>query len=93
MEDRGKNLLPRRAERENGDAYMTPGAQLATKDGRHIGNAFVEIVYVDPYMGAIARIVTDRGNTRTMTESELRRSFHPPQVFHGFSSCNANRTA
>lgn len=53
------------------------GAQLCTKDGRKMGNAIVVGTKTAINMDALV-IITDAGNMLTLTERELRESFHEP---------------
>lgn len=47
---------------------------LATRNGRHIGNAVVT-----GKKGPYTQIVTDAGNILNLTRNELNELFHPPQ--------------
>jgi hypothetical protein len=58
--------------------YMTPGAQLATRDGRRLGNAFVCEITLHPKLGELATVITDIGSETKMTQSELEGAFYPP---------------
>lgn len=53
--------------------YMEAGAQLSTRDGRRIGNAFVL-----SSSDSIALCVTDIGRAIKLNEKELAELFHPP---------------
>lgn len=66
------------AKRSDGD-YMEPGAQLATRDGRRCGNAYVDAVC--NRFGPLATVVTDMGNVFHMSLSELEAAFYPPPVY------------
>lgn len=60
----------------NGE-YMQLNAQLATRDGRRIGNAYV--LHIDMQNGKpSAKIITDAGAPYSMTETELKEFFFPP---------------
>ena len=71
--------LPEWAERFSDGNYMEVGAQLPTRDGRRVGNAFVQGVLQDEQFGKLAVVVTDAGNVVRYTEEELRTAFYPPQ--------------
>lgn len=61
---------------------MTIGAQLATRDGRRLGNAVVvnirEVTYPSQNVTlTVATIVTDAGSVIEFTENELNECFYP----------------
>lgn len=63
--------------------YMTVGAQLLTRDGRRSGNACVIAVGVVEYhnLGVTyeaARVLTDAGNSMTLTRRELEELYYEP---------------
>jgi len=58
-------------------APLQVGAALATKDGRRFGNALV--FYTDGAEAApLFNIITDMGNTLTLTQEELDEGFYRP---------------
>lgn len=72
--------------------YMALGAQLCTKDGRRVGNAVViertdtigtvyapHLDYNVPIILDAAVILSDMGNTLTLTLNELKELFHEPR--------------
>lgn len=77
-ENEGCCLLPDWAERKSDGNYMEAGAQLATRDGRRCGNAYVDRVEAHDRLGHVAVVITDMGNTFHMTVRELEGAFHPP---------------
>jgi len=70
--------LPEWAARRSDGNYMEPGAQLATRDGRRLGNAYVDGVQQHDKQGWVAVVVTDIGNSFCMTIRELEQAFYPP---------------
>ena len=70
--------LPEWAEARSDGNYMELGAQLATRDGRKTGNAYVDRVEHHDSLGQLAVVVTDMGNTFRMTIRELEEAFYPP---------------
>lgn len=69
-------MPPWAAGRANGK-YMQKKAQLATRDGRKIGNAcVVHIGFVNKRQ--VANIITDMGTRLLLSESELKQLFYPP---------------
>jgi len=63
--------------RNNGE-YMRLGAQLCTRDGRRVGNGFIDdFEVVDKVL--LAKVVTDMGNVFYMTKNELKETFYPPK--------------
>lgn len=72
--------LPEWADRKSDGSYMVTGAQLATKDGRRCGNAFINHIswHPHPSMGPLAHVVTDAGSNMKMILSELKEQFYPP---------------
>jgi len=71
-------LLPEWAARRSNGNYMEVGAQLATRDGRKMGNAYVDGIESHLRLGEVAVVVTDMGNTFRMTSAELEEAFHSP---------------
>ncbi len=71
--------LPHWAIKESNGTYMEIGAQLCTKDGRYIGNAFVNKISKHLKLGLLAHIITDAGTSVTMSEKELQSRFYPPK--------------
>ena len=85
-----KNNLPEWAEKLSDGNYMELGAQLCTRDGRKIGNAYVDnIIYGTPTCGSyvfsnpsyvqFAIIYTDAGTCLCFSERELREYFYEPK--------------
>lgn len=70
--------MPSWAERRSAGEYMDLGAQLPTRDGRLIGNAFVNGLRTIPERGLVADIVTDAGAKLSLTLDELSEYYHPP---------------
>jgi hypothetical protein len=70
--------LPEWAERRSDGNYMEAGAQLATRDGRRCGNAYVDRIEAHSALGQVAVVITDMGNSFRMTLSELEGAFYPP---------------
>lgn len=58
--------------------YMEEGAQLATRDGRRFGNAYVDRIEPHDKLGQVAVVITDMGSVMRMTVSELEEGFYPP---------------
>lgn len=71
--------LPEWAERRSDGNYMEPGAQLATRDGRRHGNAYIDSIEPHDSLGQVALVVTDMGNSFLMTSRELEEEFYPPE--------------
>ena len=71
--------LPIWAEKKSDGGYMEIGAQLATRDGRRHGNAFVNDLEDIPGLGMVANVVTDAGSQFKMTRSELISAFYAPR--------------
>lgn len=67
--------LPEWAEKRSDGNYMEPGAQLATRDGRRIGNAYVDRIEQSEKGASIAVVVTDMGSTLHLNERELESEF------------------
>lgn len=64
------------------DGEWVQFAQLATKDGRRMGNALILNVYPVTWEGKevdLHTIITDFGNILELTEHELETLFHPPK--------------
>lgn len=59
--------------------YMTPGAQLCTRDGTKCGNGFVSYVGPVPEVGLVAEVFTDSGRSLILTEQEMKERFHVPR--------------
>lgn len=62
------------------DGEFTLYAQLATKDGRRFGNAI--IIGVEPgdsIMETRYQLLTDFGNTITLSATSVANCFHPPK--------------
>jgi hypothetical protein len=58
-------------------AQVQVGAALATRDGRRFGNALV--FYIDgAEESTLFHIITDMGNTLTLTQDELADGFYSP---------------
>ena len=71
--------LPEWAERVTRGEYMVVGAQLRTRDGRRLGNAFVNEIYLHEQLKEnVAVCYTDAGSRFTFTLSELEDEFYPP---------------
>ncbi|BFM16247.1 hypothetical protein R50073_24300 [Maricurvus nonylphenolicus] len=68
------------------ESYMEVGAQLCTRDGRRMGNAFVSSVEA-----GVATCITDMGNVFRFTESELESAFYPPEWKMDVSEATINR--
>lgn len=72
--------LPEWAVRRSKGNYMEVGAQLCTRDGRRLGNAYVRHVrFSELQQMPVADIVTDSGNKATLNLSELKSAFYPPE--------------
>lgn len=79
--------LPEWAVRRSDGNFMEVGAQLATRDGRRLGNA-----YVDEIRGPqLATVVTDMGSRLTLTLRELEELFHPPSYVMHLDEARASR--
>lgn len=77
--DQWKEMMPSWAcDICDGD-HMTVGAQLLTKDGRFMGNAFVMGIFKHKNLGRVASVITDAGHVLTMVPAELTSYFHPPK--------------
>lgn len=59
--------------------YMEAGAQLCTRNGKKIGNAYVHRIIEHEQLGQLATVVTDVGNIVQFTLPELVEAFYPPQ--------------
>ncbi len=70
--------IPEWAERRSSGAYMEVGAQLCTRDGRRLGNAYVDDISHHVQLGPLAHVITDMGSTFRMTLEELAEGFWPP---------------
>ncbi len=84
-------LLPEWAVRRSGGNYMEPGAQLATRDGRRCGNAYVDRTEPHDSLGLVAVVVTDMGNSMRMTLRELEELFHSPAYVMRLDEARARR--
>lgn len=71
-------LLPEWATRHSNGAYMEAGAQLRTRDGRRMGNAYVDRIEGHASTGELAVVITDMGSRSRMTAAELEELFYPP---------------
>lgn len=67
--------------------YNTPGAQLCTRDGRRLGNAFIMSID-DNY-----HVMTDIGNVLVLTENEVKEAFYPPRYYMDIVEATASRIA
>jgi hypothetical protein len=83
--------LPEWAERLSDGNYMESGAQLATRDGRRTGNAYVDSIEHHDALGKLALVVTDMGNTFRMTIKELEDAFYPPEYVMRIEEARARR--
>lgn len=83
--------LPEWAEKRSDGNYMEPGAQLATRDGRRLGNAYVDNLQQHDRLGQLAVVVTDMGNTFRMTIRELEEAFYPPAYVMRIDEARARR--
>ena len=72
--------LPDWADHRSDGEYLELGAQLATRDGRRCGNAFVNGLRTVRDLGQVADIVTDACSELTMTRGELEEFFHQPTL-------------
>jgi len=70
--------LPGWAERRSNGDYMEIGAQLATRDGRRLGNAYVDRLEHHPELRKLAVAITDMGTVLRMTFRELQECFYLP---------------
>lgn len=78
--------LPEWAVGRSGGNYLEVGAQLATRDGRRCGNAYVDAVH-----GSEASVVTDMGTALRVNLSELEELFHPPSYIMDLNEARARR--
>ena len=85
------DLLPHWAYRRSDGTYMEIGAQLATRDGRRTGNAYVDDIVPHAELGQMAVVVTDMGNSFRMTLAELMEAFYPPQYVMHLDEARARR--
>lgn len=67
--------------------YKTLGAQLCTRDGRKMGNAFIMSID-DNY-----HVMTDMGNVLVLTENEIKELFYPPKYYMDIVEATASRIA
>ena len=70
--------LPPWAEKISNGNYFEIGAQLCTRDGRKIGNAFVNKIEFKNDL-ELAQIITDRGTIIYLTLPELKELFYKPR--------------
>ena len=60
--------------------YMIVGTQLQIRDGRRMGNAFVDrIYYHNNLRRCVAVCYTDAGNTVNLVLDEMEECFHTPE--------------
>lgn len=91
-------MMPLWAVKRSMGNYKEPGATLATRDGRNLGNAVVlEWREELPCRGsgclrAHAKVMTDIGTILYMNEEELRELFFPPQYVANPLEAEAART-
>lgn len=83
--------LPTWAVKISDGNYMEPGAQLATRDGRRTGNAYVDCIVEHPELGKLAVVITDIGNLFRMTLSELQEAFHQPSFVMDVAEARRSR--
>lgn len=83
--------LPEWAVRSSDGNYMEPGAQLATRDGRRLGNAYVDDIQQHDSLGQLAVVVTDMGNTFRMTIREIEEAFYQPAYVMCLDEARARR--
>lgn len=83
--------LPNWAVKESDGNYMEVGAQLATRDGRKIGNAYVDCIGPHVPLGQVAVVITDIGNKVVMTAAELEELFYPPAYIMDVGEARAKR--
>ena len=77
-------MLPCWAVGASNGNFMEIGAVLPTRDGRRHGSSVVFSIAISEFTeGVIAKVVTDSGNTMTMTRNELEASFYPPEFIMG----------
>lgn len=84
-------MFPEWVERRSDGNYMEPGAQLATRDGRMCGNAYVDGIEPHDSFGQVAVVVTDMGNSSRMTIQELEEAFYPPAYVMRLDEARARR--
>ena len=74
-------LLPEWAEKYVHDSMANErglvGAQLCTKDGRRMGNAFINSIKQLDKIGKVFEVLTEAGNRKWFTERELQEFYHP----------------
>lgn len=83
--------LPEWAERASDGEYTEVGAQLATRDGRRLGNAYVDAVDIVGELGYLVTVITDMGNVCHMTLRELQEAFYPPQYMMNIEEARTSR--
>jgi hypothetical protein len=83
--------LPEWAARRSGGNHMEIGAQLATRDGRRCGNAYVDRLEKHRRLGQVAVVITDMGTTMRLTQRELEELFHPPAYVMRIDEARASR--
>lgn len=85
--------MPNWAVKESDGNYMEVGAQLATRDGRRIGNAYVNEIAPHDVFVRVAIIISDIGNVVTLTEREMEELFYPPAYIMDVEEARAKRGA
>jgi hypothetical protein len=92
MENLFDEYLPPWAIKKSDGTYMEAGAQLATRDGRRMGNAYVDHLWGHAKLGQLAYVVTDIGNTFNATAKELEELFYPPTYVMDVAEARETRT-
>ena len=90
-DDDQDDLLPEWAHKKSDGSYLEIGAQLATRDGRRVGNAYVDELVQHDSLGQLAVVVTDIGNTCRMTLDELMEAFYRPEYVMRRAEARARR--
>jgi len=79
-EQLAEEFLPQWAIGKNGAKELVPGAQLLTKDGRRVGNAYIIHAHLKDYGGAekfeVFCCITDMGHLLQVTRSEIDELFY-----------------
>jgi hypothetical protein len=74
--------IPEWADRLSDGNRMVVGTQLCTRDGRRVGNAVVvddkRVLVLGEQTLPLIKVVTDKGNSLNLTESEAIELFHDP---------------
>lgn len=78
--------LPHWAIGHSTGSFMVVGTQLATRDGRRCGNA-----YVDEIQNEKAVVYTDIGTRIVLLESELHELFYPPNYIMDVNEARLKR--